>query len=125
MKRAIAIMALSAGVVCLSSGAAVAGTRVNYNDSAYWSAVTGYECTKVEYPSGSRVTSTALDGSFPLVVVKGGSVDWGLGRGIATYGAVTAGDVVAPPLNAGGQQAAISWLMTCTGENDGGGGSAS
>ena len=51
------------------------------------------------------------------VVVKGGSVDSGYGRGIDVLD-VRAGDVVGAPLNPGGQQAALSCLIVCEDDQD-------
>lgn len=53
------------------------------------------------------------DADYDLVVVKGGSVDYGDGPGNLVYYNVQAGDVLVAPLNAGGQQAAISHIILC------------
>lgn len=53
------------------------------------------------------------DADYPLVVVKGGNVDTGNGPGNNVYFDVQAGDVLQAPLNAGGQHAAISHVITC------------
>lgn len=53
------------------------------------------------------------DADYDLVVVKGGSVDYGDGPGNLVYYNVQAGDVLIAPLNAGGQQAAISHIILC------------
>lgn len=118
MKRITAAAFATLGAVALTAAPALAGPPPNTNSDSYWSAQTGLTCVKAEYGSDAPTSWTA-DADYVLVLVKGGSVDSGFGPGIAGYGFVREGATVSSAVNAGGQVAAISWIITCNGAGSG------
>jgi hypothetical protein len=105
----------------LAAGSAQAAKPFNFNSDKNWSDVLGLECTKVEakyLPIEPEATYWIADMKYAAVIAKGGNVSEGNdGPGILVYEGVEAGDMIKPPLNNGGQQAAISWLMFCEGDD--------
>jgi hypothetical protein len=82
----------------------------NTNSVAYWEYELDMDCTKT---SIANVRKWYADGAYEAVVVKGGAVDSGWGKGVKVYMDVEMGDKIRAPKNNGGQVADISWLITC------------
>jgi hypothetical protein len=121
MKRASTVLLAAAGALALAASPAAAGP-VNTNSAAYWSAVTGDSCSKTEYPSSPEVTYWTSDGYYTWVFIKGGASTTvsPYGKGVVGYENVQPGQNFDSAVNSGGQLAAISWLITCTGGSSGG-----
>ena len=113
MKRAFAAAAATAAALALSAGPALADNheKINTNSDKAWSKILGVECTKAEY--GGDMKYITADKAYDYVLVKGGNEDVGYGPGIMLYEGVWAGEILKAPLNGGGQQAGVSWVMTC------------
>ena len=125
-KKLLAIgsaLLLVAGFVSLGAGSSSATAPVdNTNEITYW---------ETQYPSGTTcfkdtdaapygaVTDSGmtvtLAGSYDWValIVKGGAVDYGDGPGNKVYSSPSSGTPYSPPLNNGGQQAAVSHWIVC------------
>ena len=108
MKKLTATLIVSAAAAMAI--AAPAAANVNTNSASYWSNQLGVECTKL--PTAAMMWWTA-DNDYKYVLVKGGAVDYGYGAGVKLWSDVVTGDQVGAPINGGGQQAAISWIITC------------
>lgn len=119
MKKMIVGGLAASASLLMVGGTALATPPFNYNSDENWSEVLGLDCVKFEAGDlglGDDTKSWIADMDYAAVVAKGGSVDSGSGPGIVVYENVMAGDEIMPPLNSGGQQAAISWLMFCEGD---------
>ncbi|HEY9499091.1 MAG TPA: hypothetical protein VIQ78_08725, partial [Terrimesophilobacter sp.] len=124
-KKILAIgssLLLVAGFVSLGAGPASADPPVdNTNGTSYWEAVyPGSDCYKDNGSYGAVTDSgmtVTLTGSYDWValIVKGGAVDNGDGPGNKVYNNPSSGTPYSPPLNTGGQQAAVSHWIVCVG----------
>lgn len=121
---------LVAASVLLGGFAASAGADHNPNDPDYWESRTEHPSTCYYHEasggshgrladSGKAVKLNAFDPSWgthwELLVVKGGSVDNGYGRGNAVYHHPSAGVNYYPPSNGGGQRPDVSHWIVCKG----------
>ena len=110
MKKTRAVLATAAATTLFAASAASAAPGPNYNSAGYW----GPDCTKLSEPSqGAGGQVWFADQNYALVIVKGGSVDYGYGPGNRIWEDVMPGDALMAPLNHGGQQAAISHIIVC------------
>jgi hypothetical protein len=119
MKTAGSILLAAAAVGAFAAAPSAAMARPKTNSEAYWEmylndmyapTYTNIDCTKDDREDNPA--SWMTDQDYLFVIVKGGSV------GHAIYGPqVAAGTEVVAPINAGDQQSAISWLMTCQGDS--------
>jgi len=103
----------------------------NTNNPAYWEALytshqascythTGNSDHGVLTGDGNGVILNTFNQSWPgdhweVLIVKGGSVDYGDGPGNKVYPHPSAGTAYYAPLNNGGQQAAVSHWIVCKG----------
>lgn len=110
MKKIAATVFAAAAAGALVAGPAVGVPGPNYNSASYWSTELGMDCMKL---SVSGVPYWTADAAYGAVIIKGGSVNYGDGPGNVVYRDVEAGDMLYAPLNAGGQQAAVSHVIVC------------
>ena len=114
MKKILVGGVAAAASVGLAAGSALAAPPFNYNSDENWSEVLGLECEKLD---DLDIPSWEADSDYPAVVVKGGSVDYGYGKGVMLYEDVMEGDILFAPVNRGGNVADISWAMLCLGDD--------
>jgi len=129
--KAVAVLAVIAmlATVMLAVGAS-ASDKINYNDPEYWETQTEHPSTCYKHEGSSVHGVDNGDGSvtlnpygddwpgdhYELLIVKSGSVDNGFGPGNAKYDHPSAGVAYFGPLNAGGEQGAVSHWIVCKGE---------
>ena len=121
---------LVAASVLLGGFATSAGADHNPNDPDYWESRTEHPSTCYYHEAdggshggladnGKAVKLKAFQPSWgthwELLVVKGGSIDVGYGRGNAVYGHPSAGVNYYPPSNGGGQRPSVSHWIVCKG----------
>lgn len=121
---------LVAASVLLGGFATSAGADHNPNDPDYWESRTEHPSTCYYHEAdggshggladnGKAVKLKAFQPSWgthwELLVVKGGSIDVGYGRGNAVYDHPSAGVNYYPPSNGGGQRPSVSHWIVCKG----------
>ncbi len=115
MRKSGTMLLAAAALAAAAASPAVAA--VNTNSEAYWEgrlaadypAYAPIDCTKTDRADNPQTITTTQD--YLFVVVKGGTGSNVLGPDVPSGTVVDMGSV----LNGGGQQAAISWIMTCQG----------
>lgn len=111
--RKIGTTLLMTAAAAMVAAPVAAAPAANPNTASYWSAELGLKCYKT---SISDVHKWVANRDFAAVVVKGGAVDYGFGKGIWVYEDVMKGTKIYAPKNNGGQVADISWLIVCKGD---------
>lgn len=121
---------LVAASVLLGGFATSAGADHNPNDPDYWESRTEHPSTCYKHTAdggshggladnGKAVKLKTFQPSWgthwELLVVKGGSIDVGYGRGNAVYDHPSAGVNYYPPSNGGGQRPSVSHWIVCKG----------
>lgn len=115
MRKSGTMLLAAAALAAAAASPAVAA--VNTNSEAYWEgrlaadypAYAPIDCTKTDRADNPQTITTTQD--YLFVVVKGGTGSNVVGPDVPSGTVVDMGSV----LNGGGQQAAISWIMTCQG----------
>lgn len=116
-----------------ASPAMATGNPDNTNTAEYWQEQYPDAIACYKYGStGSNEHGSVINGAVVLkpyganwpgdrwevLIVKGGSVDYGDGPGDVVYELPEAGVAYYPPLNKGGQVAGVSHWIVCKGESD-------
>src|SRR6478735_1734663 len=107
LRKMLAALSVALVALLFTSPTALADNSDNTNETTYWQNYYGGDtvCYKDDSSKGtvSGSTVTLKDGGWSHLIVKGGAVDTGSGKGNAVYNNPSAGTAYATPTNGGDQ----------------------